>query len=197
MKISSIEFIGSFEKLSQCPVTSLPEYAFIGRSNVGKSSLINMILDRKELARISSTPGKTQTINYYFINKEWYLVDLPGYGYAKVSKVSRRKWKRMIENYLKERKNLYCVFSLLDSRHSLQANDLEFINWLGENYLPYVIAYTKSDKVKDDELDSHINSIQSSLLEHWEELPRQFVTSANDRIGKEEILDFIKEINNK
>lgn len=197
MKISSIEFIGSFEKLSQCPVTSLPEYAFIGRSNVGKSSLINMILDRKELARISSTPGKTQTINYYFINKEWYLVDLPGYGYARVSKVSRRKWKKMIEIYLKERKNLYCVFSLLDSRHELQANDLEFINWLGENYLPYVIAYTKSDKVKDDEIDSHIKQIQASLLEHWEELPRQFVTSATDRIGKKEILDFIKEINNK
>ncbi len=197
MKITSIEFVGSFEKLSQCPVTSLPEYAFIGRSNVGKSSLINMILDRKELARISSTPGKTQTINYYFINKEWYLVDLPGYGYARVSKVDRKKWKKMIETYLKERKNLYCIFSLLDSRHELQANDLEFINWLGENYLPYVIAYTKSDKVKPDELGNHIDAIRTSLLEHWEELPRQFITSSNDRIGKEEILDFIKEINNK
>lgn len=156
-----------------------------------------MVLDRKEIARISSTPGKTQTINYYLINEEWYLVDLPGYGYARVSKVFRKKWKIMIETYLKERKNLYCVFSLIDSRHELQANDLEFVNWLGENRLPYVIAYTKSDKVKPDELDAHVKAIQSSLLEHWEELPRQFVTSATERVGKKEILDFIKEINNK
>jgi len=195
VKIKSVEFIGSFEKLEQCPVTSLPEYAFIGRSNVGKSSLINMLMERKEIARISSTPGKTQTINYYLVNENWYLVDLPGYGYAKISKVKRKKWRGMIERYLMHRANLYCVFSLIDSRHSLQANDLEFINWMGSKRIPNVIAYTKIDKLKEHEITENIDSITASLLEHWEELPTQFLTSATESNGREEILDFIQEIN--
>ena len=197
INIQSAEFIGSFENESQCPRTSFPEYAFIGRSNVGKSSLINMILNRKELARISSTPGKTQTINYYLINESWYLVDLPGYGYAKISKYMRKRWKRMIEEYLIKRVPLYCVFTLIDSRHSLQANDLEFVNWLGSKAIPYVLVYTKTDKVKEEFVEDNLNSIRESLLEHWEVLPRQFITSANTKVGGEEILSFIEEINNK
>lgn len=197
MIISSVEFVGSFEKESQCPEGSLPEYAFIGRSNVGKSSLINLILNRKEIARISSTPGKTQTINYYLVNKSWYLVDLPGYGYARISKVMRRKWKKMIDHYLMTRKQLYCVFTLLDSRHALQENDLEFVNWLGEKGIPFVIAYTKTDKVKKAELDDNLSQIRNGLMEHWETLPTQFVTSAVSRVGDKEILRFIEEINNK
>ncbi len=195
MKLKSIEFVGSFEKLSQCPQSTFPEYAFIGRSNVGKSSLINMLLGRKDIARISSTPGKTQTINYYLINESWYLVDLPGYGYARISKVQRRRWKAMIDNFLKERKQIYCVFSLLDSRHSLQQNDLEFINWLGENHIPFAIAYTKIDKLKPAELEKNVETIQQGLLEHWESLPTEFLTSANRTDGREEILKFIQEIN--
>lgn len=196
MKISSVEFIGSYEDIKQCPQTGMPEYAFIGRSNVGKSSLINMILGRKEMARISSTPGKTQTINYYLVNEKWYLVDLPGYGYARISKVKRKKWRQMIETYLQQRLPLYCVFTLLDSRHELQANDLEFVNWLGEKAIPFVIAYTKTDKVKPVELPDHLALIKKSLLEHWEELPEQFITSATKRVGGEEILSFIEQINN-
>ncbi len=196
MKIHSVEFIGSFEKESQCPKTNLPEYAFIGRSNVGKSSLINTILSRREVARISSTPGKTQTINYYLINESWYIVDLPGYGYARISKVMRRRWKKMIDNFLIKRASLYAVFALVDSRHSLQQIDLEFINWLGTNNIPFVIAYTKIDKVKADQIDQNIQNIRNELLDHWEELPQEFLTSANERKGGEEILAFIEEINN-
>ncbi len=196
MKIHSVEFIGSFEKESQCPKGDLPEYAFIGRSNVGKSSLINALLNRKEVARISSTPGKTQTINYYLINDQWYIVDLPGYGYARISKVMRRKWKKMIDEFLLKRASLYSVFTLIDSRHSLQQLDLEFVNWLGTNRIPFVIAYTKIDKVKADELDSNIEQIRKDLLEHWDELPQEFMTSATSKLGGEEILAFIQEINN-
>jgi len=193
--IKEIEFIGSFEKLEQCPVSTLPEYAFIGRSNVGKSSLINMLLSRKELARISSTPGKTQTINYFLVNKAWYLVDLPGYGYARISKVKRKKWRGMIETYLSKRRNLYCVFTLIDSRHKLQDLDLEFINWLGLKAIPYVIAYTKIDKLKAGEMEINIENIRQGLLEHWEALPQEFLTSANKGDGREEILNFISRIN--
>ncbi len=196
MIIREIEFVGSFEHEGQCPVTKLPEYAFIGRSNVGKSSLINALTGRKELARISSTPGKTQTINYFLINNEWYLVDLPGYGYAKISKTKRQKWKHMIDRYLLLRANLTCVFSLLDSRHELQKNDLEFLNWMGENSVPFVIAYTKVDKLKKTEREKYIRSIQKSLLEYWETLPKEFVTSAHTQEGSENILKFIEEINN-
>lgn len=197
MIIREIEFVGSFEKESQCPKDKMPEYAFIGRSNVGKSSLINMLMARKELARISSTPGKTQTLNYFQINDRWRIVDLPGYGYARISKTMRRKWKKMINQFLLHRRNLVCVFTLIDSRHELQANDLEFINELGTNQIPFVIVYTKTDKLKALEVDDNIEQIRKGLLEHWESLPQQFVTSANTGEGRDEILDFISEINNK
>jgi len=197
MIIRDIEFIGSFEREEQCPTTGLPEYAFIGRSNVGKSSLINLITGRNDLARISSTPGKTQTFNYFLINNSWYLVDLPGYGYAKISKKVREKWQRSMNYFLMKRQQVYCVFSLIDSRHSLQNVDLIFLNWLGEKNIPYCIVYTKIDKVKDSEIDNHIEVIEAQLLKHWEFLPKTFRTSTVKRIGGEDILDFIEEINNK
>jgi GTP-binding protein len=197
MVIKDIEFIGSFEREEQCPKTGLPEYAFIGRSNVGKSSLINLITGRNDLARISSTPGKTQTFNYFLINKSWYLVDLPGYGYAKISKKVREKWQRSMNYFLMNRRQVYCVFSLIDSRHSLQNVDLNFLNWLGEKEIPYCIVYTKIDKVKDTEIDSHIALLEDQLLEHWEFLPQRFRTSTVKRTGGEDILKFIEEINNK
>lgn len=196
MIIKDIEFIGSFEKIESCPVSDLPEYAFIGRSNVGKSSLINLLTGRNALAKISSTPGKTQMINYFLINKEWYLVDLPGYGYAQVSKTKRAKWKKNIDIFLKERRNLYCIFSLIDSRHELQKLDLEFVNWLGENNLPFVFVFTKIDKLKKAKLESNVNAIVQSLLEFWESLPRYFLTSIKTEEGKEELLNFIQKINN-
>ena len=196
MTINSVEFIGSFEHERQCPKTDLPEYAFIGRSNVGKSSLINMLVGRKDIAHTSSTPGKTQTMNYFLINNEWYLVDLPGYGYARISKTKRKQWQQMITNYLRHRRNLYCVFSLIDSRHSLQKIDLEFLNKLGENQIPFVIAYTKIDKVKKSQQDQNVKTIEEGLLEYWESLPQRFVTSAETQQGREEILSFIEEINN-
>jgi len=196
MILRQIEFLGSFEKESQCPTDPLPEYAFIGRSNVGKSSLINMLLERKELARISSTPGKTQTLNYFQINDEWRIVDLPGYGYARISKKMRKQWKTMIDQYLTKRRNLVCVFTLIDSRHTLQLNDLEFINSLGIKGIPFVIVYTKIDKLKEEEVTENISQIRNGLLEHWETLPREFITSANTGSGRDEILEFVKEINN-
>ena len=196
MTIHSVEFIGSFEHERQCPKTDLPEYAFIGRSNVGKSSLINMLVGRKDAAHTSSTPGKTQTMNYFLINNEWYLVDLPGYGYARISKTKRKQWQQMINNYLRHRRNLYCVFSLIDSRHSLQKKDLDFLNGLGENHIPFVIAYTKIDKVKKTLRNENITAIEKELLEYWESLPQRFTTSAETQEGREEILGFIEEINN-
>jgi len=195
MNINSIEFIGSFEYEDQCPKTDLPEYAFIGRSNVGKSSLINLITNRNDLARISGTPGKTQTINYFLVNESWYIVDLPGYGYAKVSKRLREKWTKNIRQYLKKRASLYCVFSLIDSRHTLQVSDLNFVNWLGDNEIPYAIVYTKIDKIKN-KIAENIASIKSELLQHWEYLPTQFQTSTVLRQGHEDILKFIEKINN-
>ena len=195
MVIRKIEFLGSFETEAQCPTSALPEYAFIGRSNVGKSSLINMLLARTDIARTSSTPGKTQTMNFFEVNEKWRIVDLPGYGYAKISKTTRKKWKSMINQYLTRRKNLVCVMSLIDSRHDLQANDLEFINSLGEAGIPFVLVYTKTDKVRHD-LDGNIEDLRQALLEHWEELPQEFITSATNGDGREEILRFITEINN-
>ena len=195
MIIREVEFLGSFERENQCPKDQKPEYAFIGRSNVGKSSLINMLLSRKDIARISSSPGKTQTINYYEINESWRIVDLPGYGYAKISKKMRKKWWTMINTFLKTRRNLVCIFSLIDSRHSLQANDLEFINSLGINQIPFVIVYTKTDKLKKGELEKNLENIRAGLLDHWESLPQEFVTSANNGEGREDMLHFIEEIN--
>ena len=196
MNISEIEFVGSFQHESQCPVTQLPEYAFIGRSNVGKSSLINAITKRKGLARISSTPGKTQSMNFFLINNAWYLVDLPGYGYAKISKTKRRKWRQMIERYLMQRSNLFCVFQLIDSRHDLQENDLEFMNWMGESHIPFVIVFTKIDKLRKSDQKKKVDKILKSLNEHWDPLPSYFVTSAEKHIGTQDILDFIEQTNN-
>ncbi len=192
-----VEFVGSYISESQCPPTKLPEYAFIGRSNVGKSSLINMLCQRKNMARVSNTPGKTQLINYFDVNKVWYLVDLPGYGYAKVSKKQRAKFEQMIERYLSLRRSLQCTFVLLDSRHPLQQIDQEFINWMGEHGLPFVIVFTKTDKLKEKELADNIETINQSLLAQWDELPQQFITSAKSKKGREEILSFITEINQK
>lgn len=197
MKINSVEFIGSFEFEKQCPRHVLPEYAFIGRSNVGKSSLINMMMNRKDLARTSSTPGKTQTLNFYYIDESWYIVDLPGYGYAKTSKTNRAKWQKMIRRYLKNRESLYCLFVLLDARLPLQKVDKEFLDWIGENRIPFAIVYTKMDKTKKGKTENHTSSIQKELLQYWEELPTQFETSAEEKTGREEILSYISEINQK
>jgi len=197
MNISNVAFVGSWEHEHQCPDSNFPEYAFIGRSNVGKSSLINMITGRKNLARVSNTPGKTQTINYFNVDDRWHLVDLPGYGYAKISKKMRSKWERMIERYLMERRNLVCTFVLLDSRHPLQGIDLEFINWLGQRAIPFVLVYTKIDKLTKAKAIANVNVLQEGLLEYWEELPAQFVTSAEKGQGRTEILEFIHDLNNK
>ena len=196
MTIKTTEFIGSFEYIDQTPSNDVPEFAFIGRSNVGKSSLINMLVGRKDLAHTSSTPGKTQTMNYFLVNDSWYIVDLPGYGYAKSSKTNRAKWKKMIENYLLKKSSLYCVFVLIDSRIPLQKIDNEFLNWLGTNRIPFVICYTKVDKIKKDMEPIHLETIRSELLQSWEYLPEEFITSVTDKKGKEEILNFIYRINN-
>ena len=196
MKIKEVAFIGSFERESQCPQDSVPEYAFIGRSNVGKSSLINMLCNRKGLAKVSNTPGKTQTINFFRVDESWHLVDLPGYGYAKISKKMRRKWEDMIERYLITRPQLQVIFVLLDSRHELQSIDLEFINWLGDRRVPFVLVYTKIDKLKKAEVNGNIEKIQTKLLQYWNSLPDQFITSSEKRAGRQEILDFIGDLNN-
>jgi len=193
MKITSAEFITSSTDWRKCPETNKPEFAFIGRSNVGKSSLINMLVDRKKLAKTSSTPGKTQTINHFLVNNNWYLVDLPGYGYASASRSARFEWGKMIEDYLKNRKNLFCTFILLDSRLKPQAIDVDFITWMGENHLPLVILLTKSDKLKQQELAKSKKTIEAKLLEQWEDLPPLFVTSAEKKSGRDKVLDYISE----
>ena len=195
MLIKTADYSASYPSIRKCPESKLPEYAFIGRSNVGKSSLLNMVVDRKKLALTSGKPGKTQMINYFIINKEWYLVDLPGYGYAKLSKTKRRAFRKMIDDYLQRRTTLQCTFVLIDCNIPPQAIDIEFINTLGEFRIPFVIVYTKADKSKPVQLEKNIKLIQEALLEHWNELPREFITSANERQGKEEILEYIEEIN--
>lgn len=196
MEIKEVTFIGSFERESQCPQDMVPEYAFIGRSNVGKSSLINMLCNRKGLAKVSNTPGKTQTINFFRVDGAWHLVDLPGYGYAKISKKMRIKWENMIERYLITRPQLQVVFVLLDSRHELQNIDMEFINWLGERRVPFVIVYTKIDKLRKSQVDENIQKIQKGILNYWNSLPDQFVTSSEKKEGRQEILNFIGDLNN-
>jgi GTP-binding protein len=197
MIIHTADFVTSSAKLSQCPKDSKPEFAFIGRSNVGKSSLINMLTDRTRLARISGTPGKTQTINHFIINNEWYLVDLPGYGYAKVSSRLRDNWVKEVEHYILKRENLVCLFVLIDSRIKLQTSDQRFMEMLGNNQIPFVRVFTKSDKLKAEPLKRTIKEHDRLMLELWEELPVTFITSTVKRKGKEEILDFIEQsINN-
>ena len=195
MNIQDAKFLMSNSRVEDCPPPTLPEYAFIGRSNVGKSSLINMLTDRKGLAKTSSQPGKTQLINHFIINENWYLVDLPGYGYAKISKDARVKWARMINYYLRKRENLTCVFVLVDSRHSPQAADLEFMEQLGNEGIPFVMIFTKADKQSGSRTSQNVVQYLEKMQETWDELPRHFVTSAEQKTGREEVLEFIQEVN--
>lgn len=191
MEVLQADFTGSFPKAETCPQDGRPEFAFIGRSNVGKSSLINMLTGRRSLAHVSNKPGKTQMLNYYLINQEWYLVDLPGYGYAKRSKKERRGFGKMINHYFKERTQLYCGFVLLDANIPPQDIDVEFINWLGQNGVPFALVYTKADRSKKLQLDENLNRIREKLLEFWTHLPPEFITSSRTREGREELLGFI------
>lgn len=193
MLIKSADFVGCFVSVTKCPEPILPEYAFIGRSNVGKSSLINMLSERNKLAKVSNTPGKTQTINHFVINNDWYLVDLPGYGYAKRSKQQRLKWEQFIRNYLQKRPNLQCVCLLIDSRIPPQRNDLEFADWLGEMMIPFVLIFTKTDdrKYKPENIDV----FREKFLETWEEMPQHFLTSSKKKTGRDDVLGFIEEVN--
>lgn len=195
MKITSAEFVISNSWVDMCPKTGLPEYAFIGRSNVGKSSLINMLTNRSKLAMTSSTPGKTLLVNHFLINKEWYLVDLPGYGYAQRGKAMMEKIKKLIEDYVLKREEMTCLFVLVDSRLEPQKIDLKFIEWLGENGIPFAIIFTKADKMTKGKLKMNIDNYLHKLEEQWEELPPYFVSSAEDKTGREEILDYIGKIN--
>jgi ribosome biogenesis GTP-binding protein ysxC len=195
MVIKSAEFVISNSQVSKCPTTGLPEYAFIGRSNVGKSSLINMLTGKKGLAMTSQKPGKTQLINHFIINGAWYLVDLPGYGYARLSKDGREKLKTMIEDYTLERKELICLFVLVDSRHEPQKIDLEFIQWLGEEGVPFALVFTKADKLTKGRLAANLEAYKARLLEEWEELPPIFVTSSEQQLGRDELLSYIEGIN--
>ena len=196
MLIKTAEFVISSARVDQCPSTEgRPEYAFIGRSNVGKSSLINMLTGRKKLAMTSSTPGKTMLINHFAINNEWFLVDLPGYGYAKRGKKEMEKLRNLIEYYVLERKELTCLFVLIDSRLTPQRIDLEFIQWLGEEGVPFSIIFTKADKNKTGELRKNVNRFLDELRKEWEELPPHFVTSSAQGRGRDEVLDYIDQIN--
>lgn len=195
MKITSAEFVMSNSNVAKAPKDNIPEYAFIGRSNVGKSSLINMLMERKDLAKTSGKPGKTQLINHFKINNSWFLVDLPGYGYAQVSKKKRTIFQYFIENYFKERAQLVCTFVLIDSRHDPQKIDLEFMRFLGENQIPFCIVFTKADKLSSSKLNKQITSYKKKLLQHWESLPQTFTTSSTSKLGREEFLNFIAIIN--
>lgn len=196
MIIKSAEFIVSNSDYSKCPQDGKPEYAFIGRSNVGKSSLINMLTNRKGLAMTSSTPGKTMLINHFLINEQWYLVDLPGYGYARRGKEGREKIREIIEDYVLEREQLMNLFVLVDSRHEPQIIDLEFMEWLGENGIPFSIVFTKGDKQGPSRLQQNIDTYKERLLESWEELPPVFITSSEKKQGRDELLSYIGSINN-
>ena len=195
MVIKSAEFVKSSGKWQECPEPKLPEYAFIGRSNVGKSSLINAMMNHKDLAKTSGTPGKTQLINHFLVNEEWYLTDLPGYGYARVSKVIRKDFEKLITNYILNRKNLVNLFVLVDSRHSPQKIDVEFMQWCGESGIPFSIVFTKADKLKPNAALKNIETYQTELLKYWEELPQMYLTSAEKKEGGDDILKFIDETN--
>jgi GTP-binding protein len=197
MQIQHAQFIKSSQKAEQCPQPSKPEYAFIGRSNVGKSSLINMLCQRNKLAKISGTPGKTQLINHFLIDEQWYLVDLPGYGYAKVSKTKRSAFGQLIESYILNRENLMCLFVLVDSRLPLQKVDLEFMLLLGEKGIPFSLVFTKTDKLKKSTADHQLTTYKQSLLEYWEALPPIFYTSAVSNKGRDELMRFIGDVNQK
>ena len=196
MKINSAEFIISNSDVSKCPLERLPEYAFIGRSNVGKSSLINMITNHKNLAKTSGKPGKTQLINHFKINNNWFLVDLPGYGYAKVSKKTKSVFQQFITDYFEKREQLVCAFVLIDIRHEAQKIDLEFMEYMGESEIPFCIIFTKADKISKVKIDSHIAAYKKQMIQNnWAEMPPYFVTSSTEGIGKDILLDYIDEIN--
>ncbi len=195
MEVKEAQFVTSNSDVKKCPPPKKPEYAFIGRSNVGKSSLINRMTNKKSLAKTSGKPGKTRLINHFIINNEWYLVDLPGYGYAEVPKAERLKWEKMIRQYILQRENLQCLFVLIDSRHDAQEIDLNFMEWLGTSQIPFSIVFTKTDKLKPSELEENLNKYKEKLLETWEELPPVFITSAETGEGTTEILDYIGDVN--
>lgn len=195
MIVKEATFIVSSTKVERCPKPSLPEYAFIGRSNVGKSSLINLLTNRKGLAKISKTPGKTQLINHFLINNEWYLVDLPGYGFANVPVGKKKVWDRVIRDYILKRTNLICLFVLIDSRHDPQQNDLRFMRFLGEHRVPFSLIFTKTDKLSEGELKRNLEYYKASMLKSWESLPPIFQVSTVKRKGREEVLDYIDEMN--
>jgi len=194
MEIKNARFVISNTDVRKCPDTGLPEYAFIGRSNVGKSSLINMLVRQKGLAMTSSMPGKTTLINHFIVDDSWYIVDLPGYGYAQRGKSGREAIRKVIEDYILEREAMTCLFVLIDCRHEAQKIDLEFMEWLGENGIPFAIVFTKIDKIGPVVLREHVRAYKEKLLETWEELPPIFTTSAEKKIGREELLDYIGEI---
>ena len=195
MIIKTAEFVKSSQKWEDCPVATLPEYAFIGRSNVGKSSLINAIMNNKYLAKTSQTPGKTQLINHFLVNENWYLTDLPGYGYAKVSKSIRKDFEKLITNYILNRPNLVNLFVLVDARHTPQKIDLEFIQWCGESGIPFSLVFTKADKLKPNTAIKNVDDYQEELSKTWDELPQIYLTSAEKKEGTHDILTFIEETN--
>ncbi len=195
MIIQSAEFSISSARVNQCPQGDKPEYAFIGRSNVGKSSLINMLCQRKKLAMTSATPGKTALINHFIINKEWYMVDLPGYGFAKRSKTTQKKFEELIRDYILLRTQMANLFLLIDIRHSPQAIDLEFIEWLGISHIPFSIVFTKADKLTRPQIQANTENYMKALSEKWEELPPYFITSSEKGLGRDEILSYIESIN--
>ena len=195
MKITSSSFVKSSSKSKDCPDQKFYEYAFIGRSNVGKSSLINMLMQRKNLAKTSGRPGKTQLINHFIVNQNWYLVDLPGYGYARVSKSSKKTFQKFITNYFEKRQQLVLAFVLIDCRHEPQPIDLEFMQWLGENQIPFAMIFTKADKLKPNALERNIEDYKTKMLETWEEIPPYFATSSSKGTGRGEVLQYIDAIN--
>ena len=195
VKIKDASFVISNTDISKCPNDNKPEYAFIGRSNVGKSSLINMLTERNKLAKTSGRPGKTQLINHFIINKSWYIVDLPGYGYAKASKTSRAKWEKFISEYLTKREELVNVFVLLDSRLEPQKIDLEFMNWCGEKGIPFSMVFTKIDKISSSVLQKNLAKYKKEMLKYWDALPPIFTTSATSKFGREKLLNYIEQIN--
>jgi len=195
MEVKKAEFVMSSPDVKKCPAPGRNEYAFIGRSNVGKSSLINMLANRKDLAKTAAKPGKTQLINHFLMNGEWYMVDLPGYGYARTSKSSRGTFEKLIRDYILKRENLICLFVLVDSRHEPLQIDLEFMEWLGENGVPFVMVFTKADKLTATQRAKCIDDYHRVMLDSWETTPLAFVTSSEKRLGREEVLDYIDELN--
>ena len=195
MQIKTAEYLVSSAAVEQCPQSSLPEYAFIGRSNVGKSSLINMLTGYGRLAKTSSTPGKTVLINHFLINRDWHLVDLPGYGFATRSKKEHEKFERMISGYILQREQMTCLFLLIDVRHEPQRIDLEFIQWLGEHAVPFAIVFTKADKLSRTRVSANVAAYMNRLSEQWEELPPHFITSSETRQGRDELLQYIEKVN--